>query len=303
MKTHVIINFRAGRNRTRQLWPQVKSALQKTGWQLKECDTQYPGHATVLAAAAVNKGAEQVVVVGGDGTLNEVVNGLAGSSLTLGLIPTGTGNDFARTVGVSLDPLQAVLQLYTGKVRPIDLGKVGERYFLNACGIGFDARVAHLINEGFHRFTGKPAYLLAAARVFLTFRPLPVTIVVDGSVMEKKVLLVAVTNARYYGGGIKISPEALVDDGKLDICIVEDLSRAQFLKNFPSIYYGGHVNHPKVSLLRGKTIDISGDERLYAHVDGEANGRLPLSYRVVPAILPFVIPGEETVAHGDKVIG
>ncbi|WP_366923454.1 diacylglycerol kinase family lipid kinase [Metallumcola ferriviriculae] len=290
MENHVIVNFHAGRHKTKQLWHQVREDLRKTGWYLVEHETRYPGHATVLAQEAVKQGAKRLIAVGGDGTLNEAVNGLAGSRVALGVIPTGTGNDFARSVGISADPLQAIVQMYTGKEQRIDLGWVGERYFLNACGIGFDAQVANLINEGFKKITGKTAYLLAAVKVFLSFRPQPVLIEVDGKIIEKKIVLVAVTNGRYYGGGIKISPRAEVDDGLLDICIVEDLSRPQFVKNFPSIYSGEHVKHPKVSLLQGRRIVVKGNEVLKAHIDGEINGGLPLSYSVQPGALSLLMP-------------
>lgn len=290
MKVVVIVNPLAGKGRTRQKWPQINEALAKTGWKLETRFSTYPGHARVLAQQAVNEGADKIIAVGGDGTLNEVVNGMAFSEVELGLIPTGTGNDFARAIGLSQDPLQAVIQVCSGSAQPIDLGAVNDRYFINVCGLGIDARVAYLVNRSSRYVSGHLAYLLALARVFLSYRPFLVSLETDGGVITKNVILVAVGNANFYGGGLKITPNARLDDGKLDICIVEDVSRWEFLREYPGIYHGKHVNHPKVSTFRAGSIKIQGDAGVYTHVDGEIYGHLPLDIDVKPQALSVIMP-------------
>ncbi len=292
MKVSVIVNSKAGKGRTYQKWPQIEEALNKTGWDIFPVFTNAKGHAGFLAQQAAHDRMDKIIVVGGDGSLNEVINGLGNTDIELGLIPTGTGNDFARSLGLSMDPLQAVIQLFSGQVRYIDLGQVNEKYFINACGIGIDAEVARHANNSPTFMSGHGAYLFGILKVLITLKPFPISLDLDGRIINKEVLLVAVGNSRYVGGGIKINPRAELDDGQLDICVVESLSRFQFVSNFPSVYQGKHLNHPKVTSYKAKNIGIYGNINIATHIDGEQNKHLPLKFSVLSQAIPIIMPGD-----------
>ena len=241
-----------------------------------------------LAERAVRDGYDLVVVCGGDGTLNGVVNGLAGSRVALGLVPLGTGNDFARAIGVPLDPEKAIRQIAAGDSRKVDLGVRDGRRFINVAGCGFDAEVARCVNAGLGRLNGAAAYVTAVVRTLWTFRPGRFRVSVDGSVFDGPAMLCAVANGIGYGGGMRVAPRARYDDGLLDVCIVGACGRAEFLSAFPRVFRGAHLNHPKVSYLRGCTVRIECDPPQPVLIDGELDTMTPARFEVLPNALEFV---------------
>jgi len=221
LETFFLVNPVAGRGRTIRVWKQLEGFFERTGLRYKAAFTRAPWHAAELAVNALERGFERLVVVGGDGTLHETVNGTGPGPGHghLGIIPTGTGSDFPRTLGIPLTPLEAARVLLSGRVREVDLGKVNDRYFVNVAGVGFDAEVAAAVNREFKFLRGAPAYLAAVLKVLATYRNAPVTLDLDGQRHQGKILLAAVGNARYYGSGLRIVPEAQVDDGLFHLCV------------------------------------------------------------------------------------
>ena len=249
-----------------------------------------PGSGAWHAAKAVAFGAKMVVAAGGDGTVGEVANGLVGTSATLGIIPVGTGNDLARHLGIPTDLKTAVEVLASGTSRAIDVGKSPRGYFLNVAGCGFDAEVAAAINHRMKWLKGTTAYVAAVIATLSQYRPQQIRLVVDGEVHEETVMLCAIANAQFYGGGMKIAPLADVTDGQLDVVLVGDVSRAEFLKTFPIVFSGDHLKHPKVKHYRGSVVQVSSSRPMPMLADGEEIGNTPGEFRVIPNGLKVMTP-------------
>ena len=249
-----------------------------------------PGSGSDLSLRAALEGADIVAAAGGDGTVGEVANGLIGTSAVLGVIPMGTGNDFSRTIGIGTDIRLAVSTLVDGKARSIDLGKSDRGYFINIAGCGFDAVVANRVNHGYRFLRGTTAYLAAVIGTLLTYRPAEIELVIDGVCSSEKVMLCAVANARSYGGGMFVAPQADLCDGLFDVVVVGDVGVFEFLKTFPKVFKGTHVSHPKVSVRRGRRVVVRSSVGLPVLADGEDIGVVPASFEVVPGALKVMMP-------------
>ena len=292
----VIVNPVAGAGRPARMVGWLRERPELTDGGRLEV-TSRRGEAQLLAAEAGERGHSRVVVVGGDGTIQEVVNGLlAGSSPVpgLGIVPLGSGNDLARSLGLPTDPGRAWDVAIGASERPVDVGVAqgegGTRRFASAGGIGFDAQVAAAmaVRRGWQR--GQAGYLLTTLAELRRFRNQRVHLIVDGVVITRDVLLVAVANGSHYGGGMKIAPAAKLDDGLLDLCVVGDVSRFTALRQIPNLYRGTHLHHPAVEMLRGSQIEIAGEETTRVHLDGEPWGGLPIRIRVEPSALVVAAP-------------
>lgn len=238
-----------------------------------------------------------VVAVGGDGTINEVVNGIASTGAfpdaALALLPTGSGNDLCRTLGISGDPLSMVLSLSSGDYRMLDVGVMEDRYFLNICGVGFDAEVANAVNQGFRWLKGTWAYLAGVLKTLMSFRPLPLDLTLDGYHLQLKGLMVAVANGAFFGSGIKIAPRAKIDDGLFDVCVVGELGRLELLRLLPLTYSGRHEGHPSVHFFRAREVTVSSPERrLYIQGDGELLGETPVAFHLKKQAIRVLVPGK-----------
>lgn len=292
MRYRIIVNPTAGRGAAARRWPAVAAELERLGVEGETHFTSGPGDATEVARRAAAEGFAAVVAAGGDGTLTEVVNGLVGSGLPLGVLPLGSGNDFARTVGIDLNPVAAARLLASPVPRPIDLGRVGDRYFVNVASAGMDAEIANLMNQDLHFLRGTPAYVAATLITLLRMRPVEVTLGLDGEVMRLRAVLVAVGNGRFYGGGMMVTPQALLDDGCFEVCVLGALGRLEFLAAFPSVFRGEHLTHPKISTFRARRVALRTEEgaRLLVQADGEVVGALPQEFVVEPAALTLLGP-------------
>jgi len=292
MKTLCIINPVAGRGRAIRVWEQVKHKLAESCSTLAWEFSQGQGDATAIARGAVSQGYELVVVFGGDGTLHEVVNGLAGSAASLAVIPAGTGNDFARSLGISKDPQQAMQVLTGGKMKYLDLGRFDGRYFLNMAGLGFDADVAHRIN-GKRLLKGQLAYLIAVLQTLAAYDSYQLEIIIDGQSFTEEAIMVSVGNGQFVGGGFRLLPQASMEDGFLDVMVVKRTSRADIIRTLPSLYRGTHLEHPKCSFYRGREVTISliqPSRQVFAQVDGQEISQFPLSFRVLHRALQVIAP-------------
>ncbi len=224
--------------------------------------------------------------------MHEVVNGLANSDAVLGIVPCGRGNDLVRALGLSSDVEDVVNTLVHGVDRAIDLGKVGDRFFATVASLGFDTAVAQRMqNQGTGFLTralgmgGTVSYGLTVLRTLVGYRSSLVRLRGDFGVFEGRILLAATANAPFYGSGVKIAPDAMVDDGVLDVCIVADVSRWTVLRMFLSAYSGAHVGHSAVRVVQTRTLQIESDDPLWIFADGEPMCEIPAKIEVVPGAL------------------
>ena len=286
-----VVNPAAGGGRTRRAWPRLRAALAARGVAFESAETTGPDSAATLTRRAVERGSPLVVAVGGDGTLNEVVNGLADADgnfrAALGAIPTGRARDACRNLALPTDPLAALQRVLDGGETRVDAGAVewpggGTRYFINAAGVGFDAVVAR--RAASRRLRGTLPYLLAVAGTIRAHRPVRAILEEDGRVIWSGLMAAAVAaNGAHYGGGMKIAPGADPADGLLDLVIMGDLGRLELLRWLPTVYRGGHLANPKVTTRRARAIVVRAHAAL--HVDGEAAGNAPVTISIRPGAL------------------
>jgi diacylglycerol kinase (ATP) len=299
MKAQLIYNPVAGPHDVTNELAGVLAYLESCGWEVTLRKTLGPGDATTYAREAVAQHCDMAVAVGGDGTLGEVVNGLAGSNCTLGTLPVGTGNVWANMIGLPLSPsrehsvlLDAARVLVEGKVHQIDLGKAGERYFLLWTGIGFDAQIAHDIEpyREMRRSLGNLTYFVTAAAVTTVLRGTRMTVVIDGKAMRQRFLLIVVTNAQLYGSSWRLAPQARLDDGLLDVYLFKGSSGLDAWRHYFMILLGKHRHDPKVETYRARRIEIRGAKTMPLHIDGEPTGYTPVTITVVPRALRVIVP-------------
>jgi diacylglycerol kinase (ATP) len=287
----IIVNPSAGSGRAARLLPWIRERLAlRPDAELHV--TNRRGEAEELAARAAAAGSDRLVVVGGDGTVQEVVNGVLSeaSRAAIGIVPVGAGNDLARSLGLPADPAEAWTIAIGRATRRIDAalavnGEGRRRWFASAGGIGFDAQVAAAMATRRGWQSGRAGYLLTTLSELRRFDNRRLRMVLDGEPLERRALLVAIANGPYYGGGMRIAPDAAPDDGWLDLCVVGDISRLTAIRELPNLYRGTHVRHPAVSIHRARTVEIAGDGTTHAHLDGEPFGSLPLRVEIRPGSL------------------
>lgn len=287
MKVKVIMNPIAGRGRALKAKPEILKALLEYDTEFHLEETKGPHHATELARQAVEAGFDLIIVAGGDGTLNQIVNGLEGKKVPIGVLPLGTGNDFAAALKIPRDPGTALRQIMGGEIQKIDLCRVNQRYFVSSVGVGFDGEVAFHVNQGFQKLRGKAAYLCSVFKTLFSYQSRRIKLNVDGLVMEFNSLLVAVTNSPTYGGGFKINPEALVNDGHLDVCAVQHMQIPEILCCLPMLMPGWHRNLKKVRMLKGRQITLESDHPFHYQLDGEVFTDKTLRFTIFPQALLF----------------
>jgi len=297
----LIVNPAAGAGKTGKHWPRIKSFLQKIGVRFENDLTEAPGHAVELARAAVGKGYRLIVSVGGDGTINEVVNGMydAGGlkNVQLGIIGTGTGGDYIRTLGVSRDYREACEHLLHPVPMTVDLGMVTHdingqkcrRLFTNFAGLGFDAEVVRATTKKFKKLGSVPSYLLGLVTTLVTYHNRDLTISIDGKTEERKVCTVIMSNGKYGGGSMFIAPQADIKDGLFDVVIIGDVSKPDLLASLPRIYRGTHLTHPKVTLKRAREVEIQSKQRIALQADGELLGEAPARFSILPTALTVLV--------------
>jgi diacylglycerol kinase (ATP) len=289
MRVCAVVNPTSSGGRARRQWQQIRPILAEAGWQIEDTVSERPGHAEALAAATQ---AQTVLAVGGDGTAHEVANGIltARRGTTLAVLPVGTGNDFARAMGLPRDPFAAAAALVRAKARVIDVGEVNGRYFLTVSGAGFDGEVARRVNAWPKVFGGVAMYALGIITTLATYRPVEVTITFDGSETHERLFLLAVGNTAWNAGGMWLVPAARPDDGVLHAVIAGPLTRLETLRVLPKVFTGGHLGHPKVRQIQAREIRITGAIPLAVQADGESVGTLPAAYRVHPNALTVLAP-------------
>jgi diacylglycerol kinase (ATP) len=293
-----VVNPTAGKGRTRKLLPQLREAFAACPLDVDVRVSADGSDAVRLAHEALDDG-RAVVACGGDGTVNALAGVAAERGGLLGIVPTGSGNDFAGHLGLDWKRWRDAIEvLATGRVGLVDLGRaelIGDgttAWFASVANAGFDSEANRWANA-VEWATGTTLYVLAVVRTLAVYKPRRFRLTVDGDAHDVEAWLIAVGNGRGYAGGMLITPGAQLDDGELDVCVVGPVSRAGFLRSFPRVFKGTHTTHPQVSMFRGKVIELAsldpaGTDELYG--SGERIGPLPARMEAVPAAVRVKVP-------------
>jgi YegS/Rv2252/BmrU family lipid kinase len=290
----VVHNPRAGGGRAGRLAPQVVERLRGDGVEVEQHRTRSLEDARLAACQAAFE-VDAVVAVGGDGTVGACAAGLAdagppgwspgraGVRAALGVVPAGGGNDTARSLGLPADPLAAAGLLPRLRRRPADLATVAGRAYLNVAGAGFDSEVNRLANQRLRWARGRPRYVGAVLAELVVGRTASFELALDGRAERLPAWLVAVANGPSYGGGMRVAPRASLADGLLDVVVIGAIGKLEFLRTFPRVFSGGHVDHPAVAVHRAARVDLAADRPLAVYADGEPAGTLPATFEARPA--------------------
>lgn len=290
MKICFIVNPTAGKGKGKKTAQKLQEYIKDLQVSYEIRYTEREKEAEAIARRAAQEGFKKIVAVGGDGTVYEVLNGMMGMDATLGVIPAGTGNDFARTMNISQDIREALQIILEGKESHIDCGQANGRYFINVASIGLDAEIVKETETIKRYISGTTAYIIGVLKTLLKFKHSSLQIEVDGQIENKDIMLVAVANGRYYGGGMKIAPMADVKDGVFDICIIHRISKWKILRLFPTIFSGKHIHVKEVKLYKGKNIKINGSQTMRLNLDGDIIGNTPVEFKLIPQALKVIIP-------------
>jgi YegS/Rv2252/BmrU family lipid kinase len=304
MRTFLVVNPESAGGATGRRWPEIQAeVLRAVGEGAEHAFTERPMHAAALTAQALQQGFRRIVAVGGDGTLNEVVNGFFQTGVVppdacLALVPRGTGGDFRRTFGLN-GSLRDCCARLRGEVRPLDVGKVhytrpdgtpGERYFVNVASFGVSGQVDRAVNSGNKLLGGKVSFFVASVRTLVGWRDQKVRLRIDGGAEESLgITTVAVANGQYFGGGMRVAPEADPSDGSFDVTIWSGYHLKDFALKSASVYDGRHVRWAGTRTLRCRTLEATSDEEVLLDVDGEQPGRLPATFTLLPGALRLQI--------------
>jgi diacylglycerol kinase (ATP) len=293
----LIANPISGKGRHDRLVRQVADHLQKARGTPRILWTARRGHAEELAAAAVREGATHVVAIGGDGTIHEIVNGIVNArtsvdSVILGILPMGTCNDLARELNIPRQLSSGMQTLLSGRVRLVDLGKVGERYFMTVATLGFNTSVSQYLASGAvpGSLSGTLKYLYGALATLFRYHSVRAHLRGDNNEFEGLAFLAAIANTSYFGGGMKIAPTAVIDDGYLTLCLVRQMSRLEVVRMLPTVFSGKHIRHPKISTSIFRTLEVTSGGPLAIWADGEPVARTPATFQVAPYSLPLLVP-------------
>jgi YegS/Rv2252/BmrU family lipid kinase len=302
--TVIVVNPLSAGGKTERRWPQLREIIHEAYGPFEERFTKGPGDGTRLARAALKEGADLVVALGGDGTINEVVNGffVEGSDdpvraeSAFGVLPSGSGGDFVKTLGTAKDLRAAAAQL-KGNPRKLDVGRLTfiahdgseqRRHFINITSFGISGLVDQYVNKSSKPLGGTVAFAMASVRAGAVYKNADVRITLDGRPpKDGKIYTVAVANGRYFGGGMKVAPEARLDDGLFDVVTLGDFGFSDLLFRGLDIYSGKHVTNPKVTVHRARRVEATpaNGAEVLLDVDGEQPGRLPASFELLPAAL------------------
>jgi diacylglycerol kinase (ATP) len=299
--TVFLVNPASANGSTGRRWPELARRAAAAGLEGATLFSERPGHLAELAREAALDGAELLVVVGGDGSVNEVANGLAGLGRQpeVAVVPRGTGWDFSRTFGIPRKIDDAVQVALEGDVRTIDLGRASYRAwdgsdattsFANVASAGMSGAIAKRANETTKALGGKASYLWATFAVFSGWAATEIEVAVDGERRAGPMFDVVVANGRFFGGGLEICPDAEPDDGLFDVLTIGDVTKRDLVQTMPKMYRGTHLPHPKAELLRGSSVTVTSETPLPIELDGEQPGTTPVTFEVAAGALRLRVP-------------
>ena len=287
-RLRVLCNPTAGGGRGARALPAVEHALAGPGVEVRVTQTQSAEHAAGLARVAAQAG-EEVVAFGGDGMVRIAAHATRGTDAVLGVLPGGRGNDFARTLGIPLNPLAACKLLVDAPVRRVDVGDVEGATFVGVASIGLESEVTRIANAT-PRIGGPAVYAAAMIAGLVRYKPARFTLTLDGEPREFTGYLAAAANSGRFGGGMRIAPRARVDDGVLDIVVIEHCSRLRFMLNTPKVFKGTHINDPKVHLFQAAEVRLDADRPFEVYADGDHISATPAVARALPGALRVRAP-------------
>ena len=285
----LIVNPSAGGGRAGATLPDVQDALRGYGLEHRVETTRDLDHARELARSAVQAG-ETAVAFGGDGLLGAVADALKGSSGLLGVLPGGRGNDFARAIGIPLEPVAACQVLADGVERSLDLGRAGDGTFVGIASCGFDSEANRVANES-RLIKGNLVYAYAAIRALAAWKPATFTVKLDsGHTHTMTGYTIAAANSKAYGGGMFMAPDASPQDGLLDVVMVADAPKLRFLRLLPTVFKGTHINQPNIEVHRSASVEISADRPFTMYADGDPIAELPVTVTALPGAVRVLLP-------------
>ena len=284
----LIVNPSSGGGRAGAVLEDVRRALDDRGLDHHVELTRSLEHARELAGAA-READEMAVALGGDGLIGAVASGLRGTGGILGVLPGGRGNDFARVLGIPLDPVAACAILSDGSVQALDLGAIGEQTFIGIASCGFDSEANRIANQT-RLIRGNLVYTYGGLRALMSWRPARFTLRIDGRPESLEGYTVAIANSAAYGGGMFLAPDASLTDGLLDVVMIADQPRLQFLRHLPKVFRGEHVNLPAVRIVRAREIEVDADRKFVVYADGDPIAQLPITVRVAEGAIRVMVP-------------
>lgn len=289
MQIKLLLNPEAGRGRAASRIGKALRTFERMGASVELETSTSREHLSDLASAASRGDYDRIVACGGDGTVHWILRGLDRSRATLGVLGLGSGDDFARVLGMPRDIDQSCEVILSGPTRELDVATANGIPFVGVAGLGFDSEVARYANDHVRFLRGPLVYLYSIFRVIQKFRPLEVRVSIGGEIRREQIMFMAVGNTHRYGGGIAVVPTARPDDGLLDLCIVERCSRWQLLRTLPMAYSGGHVRRPFVRLERTPQVDVTSMQSLEIFADGEPVTRTPVELAIAEQKLRVVV--------------
>jgi YegS/Rv2252/BmrU family lipid kinase len=292
VKAAIICNPRAGRRGADGNLDGAIGVLERAGWSVSLHRSAFPGDASRLAREAAAARTDVVLVAGGDGTLNEAVQGLAGTQTALAYLPYGTVNIWARELNIPMDPAAAAQATVDGRVEEIDLGRANDRYFLLMAGVGFDAEVVRRAQgvEQYKQRFGVLPYVAVGLSAVPVYRARDIELRYDGIIRRVQALMLVVGNTRLYAGRFRLTPNAVANDGWLDLCIVKGKGPIAMMRQSFPVLLSGSIARSDVELLRVQHLTVSADQPQPIQVDGELAGTTPVTFSVAPRVLRVVTP-------------
>ena len=289
----LVVNPAAGNGRGRRLADRLEEELRAGGATVLRRDTSGPGQATTLARGLLGDGIDFLVACGGDGTVHDVVQVLAGTSCPLAVAPGGRGNDLARALGIPSDPARLARMVLAGGTRRLDVGMAGPRRFTSVATLGFDSAVSARAARGIWGLQGQAAYVAAVLLALAQFRAPTVEIRGAKNAYRGRILLAATANTPMYGGGMQIAPGAVPDDGLFRVCLIREVPRPTVLRLLPQVISGSHIHHPAVEMWDTPFLEVQADPPCVLYADGEPLGGTPIRLEIMPGALQVIVPAEQ----------
>lgn len=293
MKYLFILNPNSGKGKASTFRPVIEKFFSSREDEYFIEETEYEGHAVEIVKKYTSQDTYRVISIGGDGTLNEVLNGLIGTDSSLGSIPAGSGNDFIRSIYPKMENEELLYKLIDGNEKVIDVSKLNDRYFINISSMGFDAHVAKEARK-FKKLplvNGSFAYLFAVFTTLITFKSEKIKFKIDHMEFEASPLILAVGKGKYYGGGIKMLPNAELTDAYLEVCLISKMSKLTIVRLLSSAVKGTHGRHEKyVTFYKAKKVEMESSREFAMNIDGEISHNTKVAFEVLPKMLKVIIP-------------
>jgi len=287
---YFIVNPIAGKGKTIRVFKRVRELLDEKQIKYDYVFTEYVGHAEELARAACTADRKHIIAVGGDGTVREVGCGMNGADAALGIIPAGSGNDLARSLRISSKVEDAINALLAGAIRRIDIGMAGDTMFFNAAGLGFDVNVLLALDKAKRFLAGSAAYAVSVIMAICNTSFISAEIEIDGKTIKRDLLLMAICNGTYYGGGMKVAPGAEIDDGIFEVHLINKLPKWRIPMLLPKFMNGSYVSLSVAEHYRASKITVRALPVSKLQLDGAIMGETPTDFSIMPASLNVIVP-------------